>query len=197
MYAKTEEVIALARVASTYGGFYATHLRDEGLKLFEAMEEAFHIGEEADIPVQLSHHKAAGADMWGQSTKSLQMMEDARKRGLDVTTDQHPYPATFTTCTILFPPWALEGSRSDIEKRLKDPEQRKKVVDGIVDNIIHDRGGNDIQNVTVAVYPTDTGLEGKNLKEILEFEGKDPTKTNAAELLIELYERGGASCVFH
>jgi dihydroorotase/N-acyl-D-amino-acid deacylase len=197
IYSKTEEVIALARVASQYGGFYATHLRDEGLRLFEAMEEAFRIGREANIPVQMSHHKAAGADMWGQSAKSLRMMENARKSGLDVTTDQHPYPATFTTCTILFPPWALEGSRSDIEKRLKDPELRQKVVEGIVENIIHDRGGNDIQNITVAVYAVDTGLEGKNLKEILSLEGKNPTMANAAELLIELYERGGASCVFH
>jgi N-acyl-D-amino-acid deacylase len=196
IYTKTEEVIALARVASSYGGFYATHLRDEGLKLFDAMEEAFRIGEEAKIPVQISHHKAAGVDMWGQSSKSLQMMEDARKRGLDVTTDQHPYPATFTTCAILFPAWALEGSQTDIKKRLKNPERRKKVVEGIVENIIHDRGGNDIQNIMVAVFPKDTSLEGKNLKEILSLKGKNPTMANAAELLIELYERGGASCVF-
>jgi dihydroorotase/N-acyl-D-amino-acid deacylase len=196
IYTKTEEVIALARVASAYGGFYATHLRDEGLKLFEAMEEAFRIGEEAKIPVQISHHKAAGIDMWGQSTKSLQMMEDARHIGLDVTTDQHPYPATFTTCTIIFPAWALEGNQSEIKKRLKNPKQRKKVVEGIVENIIHDRGGNDIKNIMVAVFSEDTSLEGKNLEEILALQGKDPTKKNAAELLIELYERGGAECVF-
>ncbi|MGD8537303.1 MAG: D-aminoacylase [Candidatus Aminicenantes bacterium] len=197
VYTQTDEVIALARVASNYGGFYATHLRDEGLRLFESMEEAFRIGREANISVQLSHHKAAGADMWGQSTKSLHMMENARQGGLDVTTDQHPYPATFTTCTIIFPPWALEGSRSDIKNRLKDPNQRKKVMEGIVENIIHDRGGNDIQNITIAVFPEDTRLEGKDLKEILTLQGKDPTMINAAELLIELYERGGASCVFH
>jgi N-acyl-D-amino-acid deacylase len=90
----------------------------------------------------------------------------------------------------------LEGSQTDIKKRLNVPEQRKKVVDGIVENIIHDRGGNDIQNIMVAVFTKDTGIEGKNLKEILALEGKDPTMTNAAELLIDLYERGGASCVF-
>jgi N-acyl-D-aspartate/D-glutamate deacylase len=196
VYSKTEEVISLARVVSRYGGFYATHLRDEGLKLFEAMEEAFKIGKEADIPVQISHHKAAGTDMWGQSEQSLRMMERARKNGLDVSTDQHPYPATFTTCTILFPPWALEGSRSDIENRLKDPKQRQRIVKGIVENIVHDRGGNDIQNIMVVVFASNPHLEGKNLEEILLLEGKDPTKTNAAELLIELYEQGGARCIF-
>jgi N-acyl-D-aspartate/D-glutamate deacylase len=196
IYTKTEEVIALAKVASKYGGFYATHLRDEGLDLFESMDEAIRIGKEAKIPVQMSHHKAAGVDMWGQSAKSLQKMEDARARGLDVTTDQHPYPATFTTCTIIFPPWALEGSPSDIKKRLNDPGQRQKVVEGIVENIIHDRGGNDIQNIMIAVFAKDASLEGKNLREILVSQGREPTKSNAAELLIELYERGGASCVF-
>lgn len=196
IYAKTEEVVALARVASKYGGFYATHLRDEGLELFKAMDEAIRIGEEAKIPVQMSHHKAAGVDMWGQSKKSLQKIEDARARGLDVTTDQHPYPATFTTCTIIFPAWALEGRPSDIKKRLNNPETRQKVVEGIVRNIIHDRGGNDIQNIMIAVFPQDTSLEGKNLKEILVLRGEEPTKTNAAELLIDLYEKGRASCVF-
>jgi N-acyl-D-aspartate/D-glutamate deacylase len=196
VYTKTEEVIALARVASRYGGFYATHLRDEGLELFEAMDEAIRIGKGAKIPVQMSHHKAAGVDMWGQSEKSLKKIEDARARGLDVTTDQHPYPATFTTCTIIFPPWALEGSPEDIKKRLNDPETRQKVVDGIVENIIHDRGGNDIQNIMIAVFSKDPSLEGKNLKGILDSQGKDPTMENAAELLIDLYERGGASCVF-
>ena len=79
-YSKTDEVIELAKIASKYHGFYATHLRDEGLKLFEAMEEAIEIGEKAGIPVQMSHHKAAGADMWGQTKRSLKMMDNARER---------------------------------------------------------------------------------------------------------------------
>jgi len=197
VYSKTEEVIELAKVVSRYGGFYATHLRDEGLKLFESMEEAFEIGEEAGIPVQLSHHKAAGVDMWGKTEISLEMMEDARKRGIDVTTDQHPYPATFTGITIIFPAWALEGTGSEIKQRLDDPETRQKVREGIVFNIKHDRGGNDIRNITIAEYSNDTLWEGKNLKEILEMKGTEPSMENAAELAIEIYENGGASAVYH
>jgi len=196
-YAETDEVIELAKVASKYHGFYATHLRDEGLKLFESMEEAIEIGGEANIPVQMSHHKAAGADMWGKTKQSLRMMEDARKRGVDVTTDLHPYPATFTTCTILFPSWALEGNPAVIRKRLNDPATRKRVIDGIVYNIVHDRGGNDIRNITIAVYEKDRSLEGRNLEEILEAEGRNTTMQDAAALLIEIYESGGASCVYH
>jgi N-acyl-D-aspartate/D-glutamate deacylase len=196
-YSKTGEVIALATVAAKYHGFYATHLRDEGLKLFEAMEEAIEIGRKAGIPVQMSHHKVVGADMWGKTTRSLQMMEEAREGGIDVTTDLHPYPATYTGCTILFPAWALEGDRTTILERLKDPEIRKKVISEIVYNIIHDRGGNDLQNVTVSDYQYDSSLEGKNLKEILEIQHRKPTMEEGAELLIQIYENGGASCVFH
>jgi len=189
--------LELVKIAAKYHGFYATHLRDEGLRLFEAMEEAIEIGIKANIPVQMSHHKAAGADMWGQTVKSLQMMEDARNRGIDVTTDLHPFPATYTTCTILFPAWALEGNRTTIQERLSDLEIRKKVINGIVYNIIHDRGGNDIQNITVAVYNYDRSLEGKNLKQILEIKNRKPTMEEAAELLIKMVENGGASCIFH
>ncbi|MFC1564981.1 amidohydrolase family protein, partial [candidate division KSB1 bacterium] len=198
VYSKMEEVIELAKVAAGYGGFYATHLRDEGLKLFESMDEAIRIGEEAGIPVQLSHHKAAGADMWGQTVNSLKKMEEARERGIDVTTDLHPYPATFTTAAILFPAWALEGSAEDINARMSDPETKKKIVDGIVYNIIHDRGGNDIKNVTVAVHPADRSLEGMNLHEILVKKGRATTMEDAAELLIELLlTDGGTSCAYH
>jgi N-acyl-D-aspartate/D-glutamate deacylase len=198
VYSKTEEIIELAKVASSFGGFYATHLRDEGLKLFEAMDEAIRIGKEADIPVQMSHHKAAGADMWGQTVNSLKKMEEARQRGLDVTTDLHPYPATFTTAAILFPAWALEGSSEEINRRLKDPETKEKVIEGIVYNLIHDRGGNDIKNVTVAVHAADKSLEGMNLHEILEKKDRETSMENAAELLIELLlTDSGTSCVYH
>ncbi|MCP4725566.1 MAG: D-aminoacylase, partial [bacterium] len=198
VYSKTGEIIELAKVASEYGGFYASHLRDEGLQLFESMDEAIRIGEEADIPVQMSHHKAAGADMWGQTINSLKKMVEARERGIEVTTDLHPYPATFTTAAILFPAWALEGSAEDINSRLNDPETRKRVIDGIVNNIIHDRGGNDIKNVTVAVHKADRSLEGLNLHEILVKKGRGTTMEDAAELLIELLmSDGGASCAYH
>jgi dihydroorotase/N-acyl-D-amino-acid deacylase len=196
-YTKTEEIIELATIAAKYHGFYATHLRDEGLKLFEAMEEALEIGRKANIPVQMSHHKAVGADMWGKTIKSLKMMEKARDSGIDVTTDLHPYPATYTTCTILFPAWAFEGDKTTIMERLSDPEIRENVISEIVYNIIHDRGGNDLQNITVAGYHYNSSWEGKNLKEILKIQNRKPTMDEGAELLIQMYENGGARCIFH
>ena len=197
VYAKTDEVVELAKVAARYGGFYASHLRDEGLKFFEAIDEALLIGERAGIPVQLSHHKAVGKDMWGASETSLGKIEDARARGIDVTADQYAYTATFTGIAILFPEWALEGDREAINARLNDPGTHRRIVAGIVENIRHDRGGGDIGNVTIASCAHDNSLEGKNLAEILEMKGRELTETNAAELLIELYEDGGASAVYH
>jgi dihydroorotase/N-acyl-D-amino-acid deacylase len=196
-YSKTEEVIELATIAAEYHGIYATHLRDEGLKLFEAMEEAINIGRKANIPVQISHHKAVGADMWGQTVQSLQMMDVARASGIDVTTDLHPYPATYTGCTILLPAWALEGDKARILARLSDPDTRNKVISEIVYNIVHDRGGNDLQNVTVADYRYNSSWEGKNLRQILEILNREPTMDEGAELLIQIYETGGANCVYH
>ncbi|HUU29888.1 MAG TPA: D-aminoacylase [archaeon] len=197
VYSKTAELIELAKVASKYGGFYASHLRDEGLKLFESMQEALEIGEKAGIPVQMSHHKAVGMNMWGKTETSLKMIEDARKRGLDVTADQYPYSSTFTGITIIFPAWALEGTKSEIQKRLDDPETRKRVKEGIIYNIKYDRGGNDIRTVTIAEYSKDTALEGKNLAEILLLKGKELSMENAAELVLEIYENGGASAIYH
>jgi N-acyl-D-amino-acid deacylase len=197
VYAKTAEVVELARVAASYGGFYASHLRDEGHGLLESVQEAIGIGEQAGIAVQMSHHKAVGKDMWGKTRESLALMEQARGRGLDVTTDLHPYPATFTGMTIIFPAWAIEGSEKAIKQRLADPPTREKVIEGIVWAIVHDRGGNDPANLQVGGYPTEPLLEGMNFHEILLQRGVEPSIRNAAELALEFYEHGGASIIYH
>jgi N-acyl-D-aspartate/D-glutamate deacylase len=114
-YAKTDEVIALAEVVAGYDGFYATHMREEGLGLIEAVQEALEIGRKAKIPIQISHHKAVGKSMWGSSVKTLQLVDDALREGLEVTLDQYPYTATSTGLTVVFPAWALEGGEDKIK----------------------------------------------------------------------------------
>src|SRR5262245_31390387 len=89
-FASTEEVIELAKVASEYGGFYATHMRDEGARVVDSIEEALRIGREARISVQISHHKAAGRFNWGKTKKTLGMVEKARAEGIDVHSDVYP-----------------------------------------------------------------------------------------------------------
>ncbi len=196
-YSSTEEVIELARVAAAYGGYYTSHLREEGPGLIEAVAEAIRIAEEAGIPVNLTHHKAVGKLMWGRSVTTLAMLDSARARGLDITADQYPYPATSTGLRVLLPPWSMAGGTDSLYARLDDPAQKEKIARAIAFALTNDRGGDDPQNVTIASCAHDHSLEGKNLRQILEQRGTEPTIENAAELVISLVLKGGASCVYH
>ena len=196
-YSNTEEVVELATVAAYHGGIYATHMRNESTQLLQSMDEALHIGREAGLPVHISHHKAVGKRMWGQSVASLAKIESAIAEGLDVTADQYPYTASSTTLLVLFPSWALEGGRENILERLNKPDQRAQIKETIIRNILHDRGGGDPSSVVVAAYETDKSLEGKNLGEITELRGKAPTPENAADTLMELIEAGPGSGIYH
>ncbi|MDP6966783.1 MAG: amidohydrolase family protein, partial [Candidatus Marinimicrobia bacterium] len=196
-YSKTGEVVKLAKVAADYGGFYATHMREEGLGLFESVAEAIQIGTEAGVPVQISHHKAVGKSMWGGSEKTLQMIDAAARTGLDITVDQYPYPATSTGLTVVFPAWSLAGEREELKNRLDDSESRARIKKAIVNNILFDRGGGDPASIVVSSYAEDTSLEGKNLAEITQMRGMSPTADNAAEVLMELVYAGKGSGIYH
>ena len=113
-YADIEELIELGKVLKKYRGIYATHLRNEGSRLIESVKEAIKIGEENNIPVEISHHKAMGEENWGKVNYSLVLMEEARKRGVEVGCDVYPYTAGCTTITSIFPIWALEGGTEKI-----------------------------------------------------------------------------------
>lgn len=127
-YAETDEIIALAEVAARRGGFYATHLRDEGARLVQSFEEALTIGREAGIPVQISHHKAGGRFNWGKVKKTLALLERARVEGLDVHSDVYPYTAGSTVLSAMFLPlWAFEGSQDRLLERLRDPATRARM----------------------------------------------------------------------
>lgn len=125
-YADTEELIALASVSSSLGGFYASHIRGEGRTLVKAVEEAIEIGRKANTRVQISHHKACGRSCWGMVARTISMIEDARMSGVDVAFDVYPYTASHTTLDTILPPWAREGDKASILARLKDPMIRAK-----------------------------------------------------------------------
>ncbi|MFQ5434460.1 MAG: amidohydrolase family protein, partial [Anaerolineae bacterium] len=196
-YAKTDEVIALAKVVAENGGFYASHMREEGRGLIEAVKETIDIGRQAGLPVQISHHKAVGKSTWGQSVQTLQLVDDAVAEGLEVTLDQYPYPATSTRLTVVFPAWSLAGGKEKILQRLADRTQREKIKQGIMDNILFDRGGGDPASIVVSSFEPDPTLEGKNLTEITRLRGKQPTVANAAETLMDLQAEGGGRGIYH
>lgn len=196
-FARTEEVVELAKVAGEYGGIYISHMREEGLAVLDSVAETIRIGEEGGLPTQITHHKIVGAPMWGNSTETLRLVNEAVARGVDVSIDQYPYTASSTSLTILFPGWSLDGGRDALLARLDDPEQRQRVKDDLVYNIEMDRGGDDPANVVIAACPHDDTINGLNLSEILRLQERSVSHQNAAELLMELVYAGNCSAVFH
>ena len=126
-YAKTDELIALSRPASAAGGFYASHLRYDGAKLKEGLEEAIAIGEGARIPVHIFHLKVTGARNFGRMKEAIAIVEAAQRRGVEISADQYPYVASSTGLSQTIPPWAHEGGGAKLAERLKDPETRAKI----------------------------------------------------------------------
>ncbi len=196
-FTSTEEVIELSKVAATHGGIYISHMRDEAQRLLDSVRETVRIGEEAGLPVQMTHHKAISKDMWGQSVESLALVDAARARGVDITIDQYPYTASQTTINALVPQWAQAGGRDELLARLDDPETRRRIRGEIVYRIEHDRGGGDPQNVVIGLCTWDRSLEGKSLAEILAERETEVTLANAADLVMEIIIRGGARAIYH
>ncbi len=196
-FSEIDEVIELSRVASTSGGFYTSHLRDEGLKLLEAVKEAIIIGREAKIPVVLTHHKVVGKPMWGASTKSLVMVDSATGMGQDIMLDQYPYTASRTGIGILIPSWSREGGIEKFKKRLSDSVLRDSIKNQTWFNLINDRGGADLKRVLLSDVSWNPGLNGKTLHDWCLIENLDPTFSNGAELVIKAYINGDTRCIFH
>jgi len=196
-YSETSELIELAKIAGQFDGIYISHMREEGLDLIKSVEETIRIGEEAGLPAQITHHKAMGVEMWGSSVKTLALIDAANARGVDVTSDQYPYAASSTGISVLFPAWSLAGTREEQLVRFKDPETRARIKEGIVFNLVHDRGGDDPSRIAIANCDWDKSLNGKNFAEILIERGQAVNMDTAAELALEIQENGGCSGVFH
>lgn len=196
-FSKVDEVIELARVAGKHGGFYTSHLREEGLGLIPAVQEAIQIAHDAEIPIVLTHHKVVGKPSWGNSKITLQMVDSANQAGLDIQIDQYPYTASATTLSILIPTWAMAGGNEEFKKRVKDPEMRKKIKEEILYNILNDRGAGDIKNIQLSKVAWLKEIETKTLADYALLKGIAPTPENGADLIIEVQEKGGASVIFY
>lgn len=198
MYAEAEELVELAKVVARYGGVYASHIRGEGQTLLKAVDEAIRIGEGAGIPVQISHHKAFGKASWGETAKTLKMMEDARNRGVDVTCDQYPYEAGMTSLATLLPPWAHEGGLEKLLERLRTLEDRRRIVRDIENGLpgwmshAKECGWENIRVSSVG-SEKNRNLEGKNLVEITKAKGASEVTMALLDLLLE--EGGQATMV--
>jgi N-acyl-D-amino-acid deacylase len=180
-YADIPELTELTRVAAGYGGIYASHLRNEGDRLVEAVAEAIEIGERAGSPVQLSHHKAEGRQNWGKVQTTLRMVEEARARGVDVQLDQYPYTAFQTSMSVQFlPEWANSGDNSEILGRITDGATRQAILGDIrLNHADWDDLGPDSpwNRVVIGVCRNDKTLPGRTLAEIARERGANPIET--------------------
>jgi len=196
MYAPTEEIVNLAKVAAAKGGVYATHMRYEGTKVNEAIDEALTIGREANIPVQISHFKVTGKNNWGRSAETLRMVEQARVKGLDVTIDQYPYTASSTNLAVRLPDWALEGGLDSLRVKMKNPEMRKKIVDGMKASQKRDRQ-KDYSYAVVASFGPDSTYNGKSITQINSMLGRKKNFTNEANLILDMLAKSNAQMIYH
>jgi N-acyl-D-amino-acid deacylase len=179
-YAKTDELIALARIASQYGGIYATHLRSEGASENAAVDEAFRIGREARIPVEIFHLKVSGKPRWGSMPKLIAKIQTARDSGLDVTADMYPYLAGATSLASSLPPWVANGGPAKLLVRLKDPAVRRRIRQEMAtdhpdwENIYYDSGGASGVMISSVMNPVLKKYEGKTLAQVAQMEHQDP-----------------------
>jgi N-acyl-D-amino-acid deacylase len=195
-YAKTEEVIELAKVAAAHGGIYVTHMRDEGPGLIRSVEETIRIAREARIPAQINHHKAVGAAQFGWSRRTLAMIDSARAQGLDVTHDLYPYTASSTGSSILFPQWALAGGAPEFAKRIADPATRSRI-EREMRTIFRERAGPDIASIQFRVVDSNRRYDGKTLADFVKDRGDPSTVDAGIEAAIELQLAGGFSAIYH
>jgi N-acyl-D-amino-acid deacylase len=189
-YAKTGELIALAAEAAKAGGIYASHIRDEGDGIDAALDEAFRIGREAHIPVEIWHLKAAGKSNWGRMPEIVARIQAARDSGVDVAADTYAYPAGFNSFSALIPPWAHDGGDRKLIERLKDPAMRAHIRKELETSTKD--WNNEWQEVTgpesfligAVQNPKLLPIQGKNLAEIAKLWHEDPIDA-AFDILIQ------------
>ena len=195
-YTKTPEIVRLAKVAAKYNGIYASHMRDEGDSVTQAIEEALTIGREANIPVEISHFKLSGQQNWGRSNQTIPMIIAARKEGLDVTIDQYPYTASSTSLSTLLPDEILADGQDSIVARLSKPEIKKEVTAYMIKKL-KNRKLKHYSYAVVAYYKTDTTLNGKSIEAINLLKGRKHKVSEEAITVMEMMVQGGASMIFH
>lgn len=187
-FADTEELIELSKVVASHGGFYASHMRDEGAGLLTSIDETLTIGRKGGVPVHISHIKSYGRNVWGKAPDALGMIEAARKKGQRVTADQYPYTASSTSLAAdVIPTRYREGKLKDFLDRLNDKELGPKVRQAMEQNI---KGCDDGKSIRIARYIKNPKWQGKSLAAIAESEGKTPL-----ELALEIERNGGAQIV--
>jgi N-acyl-D-amino-acid deacylase len=167
-YGTTDELAALCEIVRAGGGLYASHIRNEGPQLLEAVEENLEIARRSKVRVQLSHHKASGQKNWGRVKESVARIADARSAGLDVQADQYPYTASSTGLAVTIPNWAHEGGSAKLTERLRDPGVRRRIRDEETET------GRAWDRIVIARARHHPEYSGRSVADLAREAGRDP-----------------------
>ncbi|HZH80713.1 MAG TPA: D-aminoacylase [Gemmatimonadales bacterium] len=197
-YSKTEELIALAKAARRHGGVYASHMRNEGTRIDDALNEVFRIAREANIPAEVSHLKVAGRRSWGRMPAVLAKIDSARAAGLDITADQYPYTRAATSLDASIPTWAESGGWDSLLVRLRDPRTRARLhaemlhpTDG-TEGFYNEAGGGVGILITGVFQDSLRPIQGRTIAEIAAARHRDPIETIFDVVLAEAGHRTDA-----
>jgi N-acyl-D-amino-acid deacylase len=198
--ATTDNLIALAKVSKQYGGIYSTHIRDEGERVFQSIDEAIKVGIGAGIPVDILHIKIAHKKLWGRMNEVIALVQKARDAGYTIQANVYPYTAGQNNLSSIVPPWAVDGGREKMLERLRDPAARRRM---------HDEVLNGLPNWYNHYLATDGGwagmllvslrnernkpFQGKRMSELIKARGGDPV---AVFFDVLLEENGSVPTVF-
>jgi N-acyl-D-amino-acid deacylase len=195
-FAKTEEIVELAKVASAHGGIYASHMRAETVKIFDAIEELLTVAREAKIRAELSHIKLSGPTAWGKTAEVLSLLDKARASGIEVTHDQYAYTASSTGLVQLIPDKALDGGRAAFLARLADPAKKAAILEDM--KASRERQGRaDYSYAVIARFRADPALNGLSISQAAKLKRGSDSLDDQIELLFDIERRGGGSGVFH
>ncbi len=195
-FAKTDEILALARVAAGHGGIYVSHMRHETTKIFEAIEELVTIAREAGMPAHVSHIKLSGPTAWGRAEEVLKVLDQAREAGLKITQDQYAYTASSTGLSQMIPSAAREGGREEYQARIADPERKAAIIEEMREMRAR-LGHADYHYAVVARYSADPELVGKSIREAAAFRRGSEAVEEQVELILQMEAEGGGSAVYH
>ena len=196
-YAETNEVVELAKVAASHGGIYASHIRNEANNVTDAIEEAVNIGIQANMPVEISHFKISSKVLWGQSKMTVGMIKDYRSKGIDVTVDQYPYPASSTTLAVLLPTWSLGGGNDSLVYRLNQPEVKAQIIREMKEEL-KGNGLDDYQYCAVSNCPWDQSFNGLRIPQVSEIIAGGNDLDSQIETVLTMVSKGDrVQMVFH
>jgi N-acyl-D-amino-acid deacylase len=176
VYAKTDEIIELAKMAAEQGGIYTSHIRDEGFTLLESIDEAIEVGRKAHMPVEISHLKASLRSNWYKMSLAIQKIDAARAEGLDVSADMYPYNAFCTTMLSLIPSWAQVGGIADLIKRFRSEKERSQIRQALERDAEAGNPGH-WEGILISYCASRPDYEGRSLRDLATERGLSPEET--------------------